>query len=241
MKKIIIAVMLLSLVFSLFGCGGSAIAQGKSAYDSGDYNGAFELFKSYKDSNGGSSEVDGYIYGCAYHILQDELKRTGDKKYQVTGLSSSDEYTISVRDFKDRICIAYEGTSVYISTNPSCEFENFFFYLPEPSETPTIPETMEWYYAKSDALKGYEEIAKADGVWDPSDWFTLSKENGNTYMECRLVGVHGSGNQNVRKQGPKNCCFELMKRISDVFYNINTGVNYTDFGFVDLEAALSEL
>ena len=245
MRKIVWLI-ILSLVLSLCACGQSEIEKAKSLYNDGNYEEAFSLLKQMRDKSPDdvSEELAGYIYGCAYHLLQTELQKHGDKQYAVSDLPDSKNYAIYVKDFDDRICISYEGTTVYVDTyngSYSDTFRNYFFYLPEPADTPVVPEAFEWFYAQSDVLKYYEEIAKADGTLDPSYWFTLSNDGSNTYFNCRYTTNHHSGNRAEASNGTKDCFYELMTRIDSVFSLINIGVNYTDFGFEDLEKALNSL
>ena len=213
--------------------------------NNGLYYEAKELFQEYSDEYRDTDkyvDTSGYNYACSYYILSQYLQSRGDLTF-----NAEENYSVLVNDTDSgaSIYIGYEGSEYYSvsrqdSTNPFAReyvahFNNFFFYIPAPiGDTPTIPNYFEWYYAQSDILKGYESIARANGVLEPSNWFELSEgDSGNLRLKGLLY------DENFQTSQANTAYVEkLIPYFGQVLDYLDIGLSLRDFGFNDLQEAI---
>ena len=226
----------------------SKLGKAVKCLNDGSYIEAKKLFQEYSADYYGTNfyvDTSGYNYACSYYILSGYLQSQGNINF-----NCEENYCILVENSGSNIYIGYEGEDMYSTGivnglyNWVAHFNNFFFYLPAPNmETPTVPDCIKWHYAKSDVLKGYETLLKANGTLEPSEWFELSNgANGKIEVEylLNLNEKESTGSQDSIKFNSTAYVSRLIPYFGQVLDYLNIGLSLEDFGIMDLEEAIGK-
>lgn len=260
MKKIVLLLVAVIATMSvLVGCTANGAIKktyntAKEKLINGAYDAALADFKAVEsmiateENLKGFEQLDAFIYACNYYRLSEYLKGFSssaeykvDKNFSVFGCDSGD----------DGLLLSYEGVSYtggYYSAAingmvpPAATFNNFMIVIPVPDKSnPIIPETIEWTYAASDALNGFSRIAKASGVFNPQDWFTIERLTLDSISINAIIEIlESEGDEEVLGRSPKQYCVYFGKFLNDFLSATQLDMTVADLGIKDVTAARNE-
>lgn len=216
---------------------------GYELYAEGNYSDALTNFNTYKAALG-EEDVSGYIYGCAYYLLLNDITTTGVKEYSDKNGNTS--YTLSYEDMDENIMVAYKVMGHYpISfTNKNAHTNEYdlWIYLPEPSEVPEVPTAISWWYTQvlydwgPDYLsRDVQTVDSASGELSPSEWFTLEKGTSSTKVTAHL------DNDDEKESSAETFAPKFFDSMEKTIREKYLGIEFSDFGFKSLSNALAGL